>query len=144
RTTAQNSPATASPHSPYRTSTPRQFTPDGSCPNPTASPTPASAAVRVVVSHGADAPPIRPPSATTDLNRPRSSGRAHRFTNPAAAGYAPDSVTPSISRTASKAANDWVNPVAAVTSDHAAIDTVSTARAPNRSASAPTGIWNRA
>ena len=75
-------------------------------------------------------PPSRPPSATTLLNRPRSSGFAHRLMSPAAAGYAPDSVTPSISRMTSKEANESASPVKAVTSDHAVIDTARTARAP--------------
>src|SRR5262245_4390502 len=91
-----------------------------------ATPTPASATARVAVSVGASAPPIRPPSATIELNRPRSSGLAHFLISPAAAGYAPASVIPSKSRAVINAANDHANPVTAVTSDHAAIDTVRT------------------
>ena len=87
---------------------------------------------------------MRPPNKMIELNLPRSSGFAQRLTNEAAAGYAPDSHIPSNSRKARSEANDHANPVRAVTTDHATIDTVSTRRGPKRSASDPMGIWKRA
>src|SRR5947209_2560923 len=133
----QNRRAATRPSDPYRTKTPRQF-----CAVDAGSPSKVMAANAVRT--GATTPPIRPPNPTALLSRPRSSFDAHRRTSPAAAGYAPASHAPKHSRTARSAPAPAASDVAAVQSDQATMATVSTARGPYRSASDPTGIWNRA
>src|SRR5262249_24593812 len=139
----------AAPPTPHRrkgTTPPRQFGgglpsgPGGVGISHSTTATPTRASARADVKNGATTPPTRPPKATTELNRPRSPGLTQFLISPAAAGYAPASVTPSVSRTHRSATNPPTNPVAAVTSDQVAMDSASTFRVPNRSASAPIGI----
>src|SRR5687767_5051569 len=97
RTITQKATATTRPHKPYRSSTVRQLTPEG-LPIQAEGPIPDRFTASQAVRSGATKPPRRPPSATMLLNRPRSSGFAHFLIRLAAAGYAPDSLTPSIRR----------------------------------------------